>query len=109
LGLAGIHLTSADLLARTKRPEGIRWCSASCHNLPELQHAEKIGVDFAVLAPVQATQTHQAAQAIGWHQFEHWVASVNMPVYALGGMSKADLTTARQAGGQGIAAISAFL
>ncbi|MFZ2404121.1 MAG: Nudix family hydrolase [Methylobacter sp.] len=122
VGVDGIHLTSLDLMALrhssgqalrlgsgqalTTRP---RWLAASCHNLEQLQHAQNIGVDFAVLAPVLATQTHPGAVSLGWAQFADLVAKVNLPVYALGGMTESSLTTARQSGGQGIAAIRAFL
>lgn len=105
----GIHLTSQHLMALSKRPENSRWLAASCHNLEQLQQAQNIGVDFAVLAPVLATQTHPGAKALGWAQFADLVAQVNFPVYALGGMSESCLATARQSGGQGIAAIRAFL
>lgn len=105
----GIHLTSHDLMALTQRPENSRWVAASCHNLEQLQHAQNIGVDFAVLAPVSATSTHPGAAVLGWEQFTELVAKVNLPVYALGGMTEAGLTTAQQNGGQGIAAIRAFL
>jgi 8-oxo-dGTP diphosphatase len=105
----GIHLTSSDLMALTTRPENSRWLAASCHNLEQLQQAQKIGVDFVVLAPVLATQTHPGAPSLGWGQFAELVAKVNLPVYALGGMTKSSLITARQCGGQGIAAIRAFL
>lgn len=110
----GIHLTSCDLMALrpcsgqalTTRP---RWLAASCHNLEQLQHAQKIGVDFVVLAPVLATKTHPGATSLGWEQFADLVAKVNLPVYALGGMTESSLITAQQSGGQGIAAIRAFL
>jgi 8-oxo-dGTP diphosphatase len=105
----GIHLTSRDLMALTARPENIKWLAASCHNLEQLQHAQKIGVDFVVLAPVLPTQTHPGAKVLGWEQFADLVAEVNLPVYALGGMTEASLTVARHSGGQGIAAIRAFL
>jgi 8-oxo-dGTP diphosphatase len=105
----GIHLTSRDLMALTKRPENIKWLAASCHNLEQLQYAQNIGVDFVVLAPVLPTQTHPDAAALGWEQFAELVAEVNLPVYALGGMTTASLDTARHCGGQGIAAIRAFL
>lgn len=105
----GIHLTSHDLLALSARPAACRWLAASCHNLQELQHAQRIGVDFAVLAPVLATPTHPERQGMGWDAFADLVAQVNMPVYALGGMRLADVATVRAAGGQGIAAIRAFL
>jgi 8-oxo-dGTP diphosphatase len=105
----GIHLTSADLLALTHRPHGVHWLSASCHNLKELKHAEKIGVDFAVLSPVLATQTHPEFESMGWAFFSKLVAECNMPVYALGGLEKANLQTVKLAGGQGIAGIRTFL
>ncbi|MFI3188872.1 MAG: Nudix family hydrolase [Methylococcales bacterium] len=105
----GLHLTSRDLMAMQSRPAHIQWLAASCHNHVELQHAEHIGVDFVVLAPVLATQTHPDTAPLGWQQFAELVNQCNLPVYALGGQTLADLTTAQHAGGQGIAAIRAFL
>ncbi len=105
----GIHLTSRHLMALSQRPEHGKWLAASCHNLEQLQHAQNLGVDFAVLAPVSATSTHPGAVSLGWEQFTELVAKVNLPVYALGGMSESSLITARHSGGQGIAAIRAFL
>lgn len=106
---SGIHLTSRDLMALRKRPEGLRWLAASCHNFRELQHAQAIGVDFAVLAPVLPTLTHPNATILGWEGFAELSANVNVPVYALGGMRKSDLIQAKQAGAQGIAGIRLFL
>jgi 8-oxo-dGTP diphosphatase len=105
----GIHLTSRDLMAMHHRPANNQWLAASCHNREELIHAEQIGVDFVVLAPVLATQTHPDSPPLGWSQFAELVNQCNLPVYALGGQTLAHLTTAQQAGGQGIAAIRAFL
>lgn len=105
----GIHLTSQHLLAIDQRPANKQWVAASCHNLEELLHAQKIGVDFVVLAPVSPTPTHPKAKCLGWGHFAELVAHSNLPVYALGGLSQADFTSARQAGGQGIAGIRAFL
>ncbi len=105
----GLHLTSGDLMALQSRPTHSQWLAASCHNREQLQHAEQIGVDFVVLAPVLATQTHPDTAPLGWQQFAELVNQCNLPVYALGGQTLADLTTAQQAGGQGIAAIRAFL
>jgi 8-oxo-dGTP diphosphatase len=109
LPVDGIHLTTRDLMALTERPQNCRWLAASCHNLEQLQQAQNIGVDFVVLAPVLPTQTHPGAATLGWQQFADLVAEVNLPVYALGGMSEASLDRVRHSGGQGIAAIRAFL
>lgn len=108
LAVGGLHLSSHRLLALNSRPSGVQWLAASCHNLDELRHAESIGVDFAVLAPVLPTATHPAATPLGWRAFSELVEQVNLPVYALGGLSLADLPTALAAGAQGIAGIGAF-
>lgn len=105
----GVHLTSCHLLAIDQRPESKQWVAASCHNLEELLHAQKIGVDFVVLAPVLPTPTHPEAKCLGWEHFAELVVHSNLPVYAMGGLSEADLPTAQEAGGQGVAAVRAFL
>lgn len=104
----GLHLTSMDLMRLNQRPDYI-WVSASCHNQKELKHAENIGVDFAVLAPVLATKTHPDTLPLGWKTFKELVSQCNIPVYALGGQTKDTLLQAQQTGAQGIAAIRAFL
>jgi 8-oxo-dGTP diphosphatase len=76
----------------------MQWLSASCHILVELHHAQNIGVDFVVLAPVMPTATHPGSATLGWEKFEELVAQINMPVYALGCMTVEDLTAACQAG-----------
>lgn len=105
----GLHLSSRALMALNARPANLDWLAASCHNLDQLRHAERIGVDFAVLAPVLSTATHRDALTLGWQTFEQLVEQVNLPVFALGGLGKADLPISLAAGAQGIAGISAFI
>jgi len=103
----GIHLNSRQLLKIKSRPVS-DIVSASCHNRQELEYAQSIGVDFAVLSPVHKTRSHPDAQPLGWEAFHHLVDDINIPVYALGGMAVNDIEQAWNSGGQGIAAISAF-
>jgi 8-oxo-dGTP diphosphatase len=105
----GIHLSSKGLLACEALPEGYAWVAASCHNLIELRHAEQLGVDFAVLAPVQTTATHPEAVPLGWAGLTALLEQVNLPVFALGGLAADDVDKALAAGAQGLAGISAFL
>lgn len=105
----GLHLTSADLMQLRKRPDVQGWLAASCHTIEQLQHAEYLGVDFVVLAPVLTTQTHPTAPTLGWEKFAQLVEQVNLPVYALGGMNREDKNTAQALGAQGIAGIRTFL
>lgn len=104
----GIHLSSRVLMSLQDRPSAYPWVAASCHNLAELQHAEKIGADFAVLAPVMPTTTHPDACPLGWTVFRDLVKQTNLPVFALGGLASSDLDRVFHAGGQGIAGIRAF-
>lgn len=105
----GVHLSSRMLMASKIKPKGYTWVAASCHNLAELRYAEQLGIDFAVLAPVQATTTHPDAIPLGWHGLEAFLDQVNLPVFALGGLGLDDLGRALAAGAQGLAGISAFL
>ncbi|NOT85596.1 MAG: Nudix family hydrolase [Methylococcaceae bacterium] len=105
----GVHLTSAALMDLQQRPKHLRWLAASCHSLLQLQHAETIGVDFVVLAPVQKTLSHPEALPLGWQRFAALVAETNLPVYALGGLHQTDLEQAKQSGAQGVAGIRLFL
>jgi 8-oxo-dGTP diphosphatase len=109
LDLDGVHLSAHDLMQLRARPLGReRWVAASCHDERELEHAAAIGVDFAVLGPVLPTGSHSGAHSLGWQRFAHLCARAPFPVYALGGLSRADLPTAIADGAQGIAGISAF-
>ncbi len=108
-GAAGVHLSSRSLMALQQRPlPEDRLVGASCHDARELAHARRIGVDFAVLSPVQATASHPGAQPLGWERFRVLAGTAGLPVYALGGLGPEDLPRARQQGAVGVAAIRGF-
>lgn len=104
---AGIHLDSARLAVTASRPPA-RLLSASCHTAAELEKAHGLGVDYALLSPVCATRSHPDAEPLGWARFAEMVEYAVVPVYALGGVGADDITSAWDAGAQGVAAISAF-
>jgi 8-oxo-dGTP diphosphatase len=79
---------------------------ASCHTRAELEHAMAVGLDFAVAGPVRPTASHPGAPVLGWAAFETLVAGTSIPVYAIGGLRRADLERAREAGAHGIAMLS---
>ena len=106
-GCDGVHLTATHLMGASSRPEQ-RWVSASCHNRSELDKAVALGLDFAVLSPVQATATHPESKPMGWEAFGELVAPVPIPVFALGGLDRGDLGKAQCHGAQGVAGIRAF-
>lgn len=105
----GIHLTSEALMGLTRRPIAVdKWLSASTHNGEQLAQATRIGCDFATLSPLRATPSHPDATPLGWHDFQQLVERAGMPIFALGGVTRADSDHARAVGAQGIASIRAF-
>jgi 8-oxo-dGTP diphosphatase len=99
----GVHLTARDLAAAALRPDA-DWVGASVHNAHELARAAALGADLAVLGPVAATASHPGAEPLGWPRFAALAAHTPLPLYALGGLSIADLPAALAAGAHGIAA-----
>lgn len=105
IGADGIHLSSRRLIDHSKGLPREWLKAASCHSLEELHHAVAIGCDFAVLSPVLPTRSHPDAEPLGWKRFASWVDEVNLPVFALGGMTTAERQNAWRSGGQGVAGI----
>lgn len=99
---AGVHLSSSALMQLHTKPAGIL-CGASCHNQEELAYAEAFGLDYVMLSPVQPTQSHPEAEALGWDRFGELIAGYALPVYALGGMEFTAMHQAKSRGAHGIA------
>lgn len=99
-GADGIHVTAAELRTLQCRPQGL--VAASCHNREELERAMALELDFAVVGPVK---DKVGTRPLGWEGFRRIVEGTSIPVYAVGGLKRADLDTARRAGAHGIATI----
>ncbi|HYI87445.1 MAG TPA: thiamine phosphate synthase, partial [Burkholderiales bacterium] len=82
----------------TERPAGL--AAASCHDREELERAMALNLDFVVLGPVR-----DKAPALGWPRFTEIARGATLPVYAIGGLARADLRDAWRAGAHGIAMI----
>lgn len=105
----GLHLTSQRLAVITERVVLDHvWLSAACHDQIAVQQAVRVGADFALFSPINATKTHPGAAPIGWDQFSQEASSATLPLYALGGVSAGDINLALTKGAQGIAAIGEF-
>ncbi len=102
----GLHLNSRRLLQLSERPLGDDLLlSTSCHNVGELQHAERLGADYIYVSPVFETPSHPQAEPLGWNGLQRLVKRAKVPVYALGGLGADDARFALRAGCQGIAMI----
>ena len=103
--LTGLHLYDDDWIKDYRDIFPDKLMAASCHNAEDIERANALKLDFVVLSPVQMTASHPGQPGLGWSQFERLTNQATVPVYALGGMSKNDISASQQHGGQGIAAI----
>jgi 8-oxo-dGTP diphosphatase len=97
-GADGVHYAATQLAQLTQRPAGL--AAASCHDREELERAMALNLDFVVLGPVR-----DKTPALGWSRFAQIAKGATLPVYAIGGLARADLPDAWRAGAHGIAMI----
>jgi 8-oxo-dGTP diphosphatase len=103
-GCAGVHLTAAALASIAARPVPEEMlCAASCHTRAEIDRAAALNLDFVVLGPVLPTPTHRGMPTLGWSGFAALALDAPLPIFALGGLARADLDTAIAHGGHGVA------
>lgn len=106
LGLDGVHLPARLARGLRERPLALPMLvGVSCHDRTELANAAAMQADFATLSPVYATASHPESPPLGWERAGACLAEASLPVYALGGLGRADEPRARELGFQGIAAI----
>lgn len=109
VGADGLHWPVQRTLDTAQRPvDHTHWYAVSAHDSDELCRVAAAGADFATLSPVQPSLTHPQTPALGWSGFADQRADCALPVYALGGLTGADIDTARSHNAQGVAAIRGF-
>lgn len=97
-GADGLHFTASQLMTLKQKPAGL--VAASCHTREELERAMALELDFAVLGPVK-----DKSPALGWKRFCELAGGATIPVYAIGGLTRADMEDAWRAGAHGLAMI----
>jgi 8-oxo-dGTP diphosphatase len=106
VGADGLHLTGEQLKSLRQRPD-FPLVAASCHDAVELQRAIDARLDFVVIGAIKPTTSHPGQPGIGWQALAGLLANCPLPAYAIGGLGRADLDSARIVGAHGIAAIRA--
>ena len=103
-----VHLSSKALLQSDLCIPNDMSVAVSCHSRLELERAQALGGLFSLLSPVNKTSSHLEAEPMGWNKFGDLIASLPMPVYALGGLAPYDLEMAQSKGATGVSGIRAF-
>ena len=106
----GVHYPEA-LVPRSgliARPKSHWLVTAAAHSAAGLERARRAGADAAILSPVFATGSHPGRLSLGPTRFASLVRSVDLPVFALGGVTGGNAVRLLHGGAVGIAAVSAF-
>jgi thiamine-phosphate pyrophosphorylase len=108
----GVHLRETSLpVSVARRIVGNdRLIGVSAHSVDGVAQAEAHGADFAVLGPIYETPSkREYGPPLGLHVLERACRGVQIPVFAIGGMSASRTSDVRRAGAFGLAVISYIL
>ncbi|MDD3220994.1 MAG: thiamine phosphate synthase [Clostridia bacterium] len=107
-----IHLSMAVFKELAQRPEGIgKWkcLGVSVHSREEALYAEEIGADYVIAGHIFLTDCKKGLAARGLDFLKEICDSVNIPVFAIGGMDLVHGPMALEAGAAGICMMSELM
>jgi thiamine-phosphate pyrophosphorylase len=102
----GLHLPAGAPFAR---PDGVALVGRSVHSVEAAVQAEREGADYLIAGPIYETPSHRGVAAAGVGLISAVVASVSVPVVAIGGITATRVPDVLSAGAGGVAVISAVL
>lgn len=112
VGADGVHLgTSSIPVHRARKILGDKQLiGVSCHNRISALNAQEKGADFITFGPVFYTPSKAAyGDPVGVDKLAEIIELLRIPVYALGGVNRKNVSQVIEAGAHGIALISAIL
>ncbi len=79
----------------------------SAHSKEEIEFAKNEGADFATLSPIFPTESHKEAKPLGKDIIKD-IKDIKLPIFALGGIKKDEISNLLNLGFYGIASIRLF-
>jgi len=111
VGARGVHWPERmpKEAASYKRHQPDRLMTMAAHGPEGLTAAMEARADAVILGPVFSSDSPSAREPLGVDRFSDLVASVDLPVYALGGVTPENAGELADTGACGLAGISMFL
>ena len=110
VGADGVHVGQQDMSPRQARailgPDGI--VGVSAHTVEEARAAQAEGADYLGVGAVFVTGTKENTTPVDYETLKEICAAVDIPVVAIGGVGRNNLSSLAGSGIQGVAVVSAL-
>lgn len=110
VGADGVHVGQQDMSPRQARailgPNGI--VGVSAHTVEEARAAQAEGADYLGVGAVFVTGTKENTTPVDYETLKEICAAVDIPVVAIGGVGRNNLSSLAGSGIQGVAVVSAL-
>ena len=111
VGADGVHLGQSDMPIEEARKilKDKFLIGATARNIEEAKRAELLGADYIGSGAIFGTSTKDNAKKLEMEELKKIVASVKIPVFAIGGININNVGILKNIGLQGICAVSGIL
>ena len=111
VGADGVHLGQSDMPIEEARKilKDKFLIGATARNVEESKRAELLGADYIGSGAIFGTSTKDNAKKLEMEELKKIVASVKIPVFAIGGININNVGSLKNIGLQGICAVSGIL
>ena len=111
VGADGVHLGQSDMPIEKAREilKDKFLIGATARNVEEAKRAELLGADYIGSGAIFGTNTKDNAKKLEIEELRKIVASVKIPVFAIGGINIDNVSSLKNIGLQGICAVSGIL
>jgi len=111
VGADGVHLGQSDMPIEEARKilKDKFLIGATARNIEEAKKVELLGADYIGSGAIFGTSTKDNAKKLEMEELKKIVASVKIPVFAIGGININNVSSLKNIGLQGICAVSGIL
>ena len=111
VGADGVHLGQSDMPIEEARKilKDKFLIGVTARNIEEAKRAELLGADYIGSGAIFGTSTKDNAKKLEMEELKKIVASVKIPVFAIGGININNVGSLKNIGLQGICAVSGIL
>ena len=111
VGADGVHLGQSDMPIEEARKilKDKFLIGATARNIEEAKRAELLGADYIGSGAIFGTSTKDNAKKLEMEELKKIVASVKIPVFAIGGININNVGSLKNIGLQGICSVSGIL